>query len=74
LEQEINAHIKVTTKTCETEYEIPCISCIYGRLWVVSVCMYVCACVCVCVYVTGVPRCTVGSLPGLFEVFSRVSV
>jgi len=43
LEQEISSHIKVTAKTYETEYEMPCISFICGRLcrlWVVSVCVY----------------------------------
>ena len=56
LEQEISLHVKVTTKTYETGYEMPCMSGIRGRRkrrnvrrWVVTV--FVCGvCVCVCVW------------------------
>ena len=51
LEQEIDVHVKVTTKTYGTDCEMPCISGIGGcqkrRRWMTS-CIYVCVCVCVC--------------------------
>ena len=62
MEQEISFLIKVTTKAYETDYKMPSISGIRGRLkcrklrlWVVSlylcvcVCVRVCVCVCACV-------------------------
>ena len=75
----INLHYKVTPRTYETDYQIPCISATRGhqkrrklRLWVVCACVcvrvrvYVCVRVCVCVCVCDVPCFTAGSFPGLF--------
>ena len=60
LEQEIDVHVKVTTKTYGTDCEMPCISGIGGcqkrRRWMTS-CIYVCVCVCVCVCGVGMCMC-----------------
>ena len=72
LQQEISLHIKVTTKTHETDYEMPCTSGTGDRqktskTWTLDG-------VFVTVCVRGVPRCTAGSLPGLFGSFDCLSV
>ena len=75
LENEINFHIKFTTKTYETGYEMPCMSGIRGRRkrrnfrrWVVTLlvcgvsvwCGVRCVCVCVvCVCVCALYVCVV---------------
>jgi len=63
LEQEINLHIKVTTKRCKADYEMPYISRITWSLEHVEalvigwcLCIPLCVCVCVCVRVCACVR------------------
>ena len=81
LAQQRNVHIKVLPKhtkqitKCHALHVYVVVENVENLedAWCMCVCVCVCVCMCVCVCVC-VPRYAVGSLPGLFGRFGRVSV